>query len=848
MTGAVSNVLNLLREATGRRCPPVSVIATAILGIMTASAISNLASAQTACVLTSGSGNPAAGFACGDQAGATGSDSSAIGIQSSATGTNSLAVGFQANAPQTGASAIGASSSANGTDATATGYQAHANAPQASAFGASSSAGGLRSSAFGYSSTALDYGATVGASSVAGIGGAALGTQALANGNYSIATGMNAQANATNSIAIGGASGAGPGFAAYIDAAATNGVAIGTGARVGASGANSIALGAGSIANVANTVSIGSVGSERKLLNLADGTIASGSTDAVNGGQIYTANQRVAAAFGTTLTNGVMNAPSYLIQSVTYNDVGSAFGAVDNALTANTSDIQGLNSAVAGLSATNRYIQFNGGGVPASAISVNSTAIGVHSRATAVNTTALGMDAYAPATNSVALGAGSVATVANAVSIGAVGSERKLVNLAAGTLSSTSTDAVNGSQLYGANQRVAAALGAAFDNSTGVMSAPSYTIQSVAYNNVASAFGAVDSALTANATSISNLQTQVNNGSIGLVQQNAATRALSVGGSTDGNVLDVSGASGNRTVAGVAAGAVTATSTDAVNGSQLYATNQQVATLTGQVATNTTAIASLNTTVAGLSQSNQYVKVNSSNAAANASGTDAIALGGNAQATQSGSVAIGLNSASTGVNAIAIGTGAVATGSVAVGAGASAGNGGAAFGDGAVATGSNAAALGTNASAAAANSVAIGSGSTNTVANTVSFGAAGNERRLTNVAAGISQTDAVNVGQLQSVAAGLQSQIGGLQNQITDNQREARRGIVAAVAVAPVLMPSAPGKTTVAVNTGYYRGEAGVGIGVSHRLNFSVPTVVYGSYSNGGGNEHVGRAGMAVEF
>ena len=101
---------------------------------------------------------------------------------------------------------------------------------------------------------------------------------------------------------------------------------------------------------------------------------------------------------------------------------------------------------------------------------------------------------------------------------------------------------------------------------------------------------------------------------------------------------------------------------------------------------------------------------------------------------------------------------------------------------------------------------------------------------------------------MQSTVSGFQSQIGGLQNQIVENQREARRGIVAAVAVAPVLMPSAAGKTTVAVNTGYYRGESGVGIGVSHRLNFAMPTVIYGSYSNGGGAEHIGRAGMAVEF
>ena len=70
-------------------------------------------------------------------------------------------------------------------------------------------------------------------------------------------------------------------------------------------------------------------------------------------------------------------------------------------------------------------------------------------------------------------------------------------------------------------------------------------------------------------------------------------------------------------------------------------------------------------------------------------------------------------------------------------------------------------------SATAANSVAIGSGSTNTVANTVSFGSAGNERRLTNVAAGVNATDAVNVGQLQSTVAGIQSQYAGLQNQIS---------------------------------------------------------------------------------
>jgi autotransporter adhesin len=198
-----------------------------------------------------------------------------------------------------------------------------------------------------------------------------------------------------------------------------------------------------------------------------------------------------------------------------------------------------------------------------------------------------------------------------------------------------------------------------------------------------------------------------------------------------------------------------------------------------------------------------------------------------------------LNSASTGTNAIAIGTGAVATGSVAVGAGASAGNGGAAFGDGTVATGTNSAALGTNASATAANSVAIGSGSTNTAANTVSFGSSGNERRLTNVAAGINQTDAVNVGQLQSVAAGFQTQLAGLQSQIDDNRREARGGVALALAASGLRYDDRPGKLSLAGAFGMFKGESGLAFGLGYaatqRLRFNASVSGVPSQGNIGG-------------
>ena len=77
--------------------------------------------------------------------------------------------------------------------------------------------------------------------------------------------------------------------------------------------------------------------------------------------------------------------------------------------------------------------------------------------ASGADATAVGFGATASGKNSVAIGAGSTdGGAANVVSVGAVGAERKIVNVAAGTLSATSTEAVNGSQLNATNQQVAA--------------------------------------------------------------------------------------------------------------------------------------------------------------------------------------------------------------------------------------------------------------------------------------------------------------------------------------------------------------------------------------------------------
>ena len=117
--------------------------------------------------------------------------------------------------------------------------------------------------------------------------------------------------------------------------------------------------------------------------------------------------------------------------------------------------------------------------------------------------------------------------------------------------------------------------------------------------------------------------------------------------------------------------------------------------------------------------------------------------------------------------------------------------------------------------ASAPNSVALGAGSVANVANTVSVGAPGSERRITNVAAGVNPTDAANVGQLSSMAAGFQSQVGGLQSQINDNDRRLRDGVAVAMAAGGV--PAVPPGRKVGVfgNVASYDGHGAAGVGLT---------------------------------
>jgi trimeric autotransporter adhesin len=180
-----------------------------------------------------------------------------------------------------------------------------------------------------------------------------------------------------------------------------------------------------------------------------------------------------------------------------------------------------------------------------------------------------------------------------------------------------------------------------------------------------------------------------------------------------------------------------------------------------------------------------------------ANGVDTTATGVGAQAGTSatpaaGATAYGAYASALDENATAVGFRAVAKfkGSVAIGNQAQAlADPATAIGDNSLASGNDSVAIGASAQATANNAVALGAHSVADQSNTVSVGSPGAERRITNVAPGISPTDAVNVSQLRDVS------------------RIAYSGVAMSFAMSGAVMPSLePGEKGLGVGLGSYKG------------------------------------------
>ena len=227
------------------------------------------------------------------------------------------------------------------------------------------------------------------------------------------------------------------------------------------------------------------------ITNLKAGTLSASSTDAVNGSQLYGVSQSMATILGggsTVAADGTLTAPTYVINQTSYHTVSDAFGAVDANLDAINTTLNTINNG-GGV----KYFRANATGADSQAIGSNSLAMGpaalasgnnsvaagTAAQAVGASSIAIGQNASANYSGDVALGAGSITqaavqtstmtvngtvyavagTATSTVSMGAAGAERTITNVAAGRVNATSTDVVNGSQLYATNMEIQNAIG-----------------------------------------------------------------------------------------------------------------------------------------------------------------------------------------------------------------------------------------------------------------------------------------------------------------------------------------------------------------------------------------------------
>ena len=290
-----------------------------------------------------------------------GEGSVAIGANTKASGTNATAVGQASNAYGQNSFAGGQSSKALGKSSVAVGDGAIANQDSATAIGAYSQSTAAGATALGFNTRATASGTVAaGRNSKATSNNAlALGNEADAQKDDTIAIGYNAQATQNRAVAFGknAKATAGDTFALGDSAKASVGNAIAFGKNANAAHAGSIALGANSATEAAvqttsatvggltfgnfagnapeSTLSIGTAGKERTITNVAAGRISDSSTDAVNGSQLY-ATQNVMNNIGTTAV-GVLGGNAAIANNgtITMSNIGgTGASTIDGAISA----------------------------------------------------------------------------------------------------------------------------------------------------------------------------------------------------------------------------------------------------------------------------------------------------------------------------------------------------------------------------------------------------------------------------------------------------------------------------------------------------------------------------------
>ena len=492
-------------------------------------------------------------LAIGDSSLADGEKTIALGNSAKAYEIMSIALGDNANASKDYAMALGASSNAAGADSLAFGRQSTANSTGSLAIGADSISSNDNAIAIGNKTQAL------------GVNSMALGNASQASGESSITIGELSEAAAENAIALGKLS----------NASKINSIALGSNSS--SSGENAIALGEGSAAGGSNSLAFGSQSRTNGNDSVAIGVGAAAATDnsvAIGAGSTTDASNTVSVGNSATKRK-IVNMAAGAISSTSTDAInGSQLHTISNSVAQRLGGgaLVGSDGTVTAVSYVLRSGTYN---------NVGDALSGIDNNTLQWNKTAGAFSANhgAKATN-------------------------KITNVAKGTVSATSTDVVNGSQLYDLQQDALLWNGTAFSAAHGT-EATSKITNVKAGDLTAGSTDAVNGSqlkttndnvttnttnIATNTTNITNLTDAVNGLGDDSLLWNKAAGAFSAAHGTEAT----------SKITNVTAGNLTAGSTDAVNGSQLKATNDNVTTNTTNIATNTTNITNLTDAVNGL--------------------------------------------------------------------------------------------------------------------------------------------------------------------------------------------------------------------------------------------------------
>ena len=496
--------------------------------------------------------------------------------------------------------------------------------------------------------------------------------------------------------------------------------------------------GVGSAAN--GVVSVGKVGGERQIINVAAGEISATSTDAVNGSQLYATNKAIED--NRIHYFSINGGPTSLNNSNYYNNGATGTDSMAIGIMASASGDGGV--AIGSLVDAHGLLSVALGN-SSSASGIKAVAVGTYNIAHSDSSVAMGSENNAYGKESIALGYLNFADQDHTVAIGRYNFASSIGSVAVGNENVISYNA-NESSVLGSFNKVqnsiqALAIGgkntiADSDNSYAIggsntlNNAKNSTL--IGNENTSSqdntfVLGNKVTTSQANSVVLGNESTDRAATAVDKVTINGEDYVFAGVGSTANGVVSVGKVGGERQIINVAAGEISASSTDAINGSQLHATNQAVEKL-----------------YAGAGDTTHYVSVNDAGTKANnynndgASGALAVAVGIGASAKGDGATALGLNSSAKGKDAVAIGTDTRAEleGSVALGKGS----------------------VANTAAGIAGFDPLTGFGSTNTGSTWRSSAAAfsvgdvsrGITRQITGVAAGTADTDAVNVAQLKA--------------------------------------------------------------------------------------------------